>query len=324
MKSKLLLFISVFSLLFFPKLNLGQIAPNLSTTSGFALFTAAGALDNIGAATLVTGDVGSNSSAVTGFPPGIVVGTIYNPPNAALTQAALDVAIAYNDLTQAGSVIGVGLGNGQILFSGVYQTGAASTLDGNLTLDAQGNPDALFIIRIGGAFATSASSTVTLINSASLCNVYWQIGGQLDLGNNSVFRGTVIVDGAINLLEGSNLLGRGLSRAGAISLHNNIVIFLPEAAGTIIGTPTVCQRQTGVSYTVPDIANATGYNWTLPDGATIATGTNTNSIKVEFSETAASGNITVQGSSSCGNGIVSADFVVTVNLLSSTSLIYHY
>ncbi len=322
MKSKLLLFISVFSLLFLPKVNFGQTAPRLGVTSDFALFTAVGAFGNTGT-TFVTGDIGSNSAAVTGFPPGIAVGTIYNPPDATLSQAVIDVAIAYSDLTQGGSVIGVGLGNGQILLSGVYQTGGASTLDGNLILDADGDPDALFIIRIGGAFAASASSTVTLINSASLCNVYWQIGGQFDLGDASVFRGTVIVDGAVNLLEGSSLEGRGLSTAGAISLHNNIVNFLPEAAGIITGIASVCQGQTGVGYNVPAIANATGYNWTLPSGATIATGANTNSITVDFSVIATSGNITVQGSSSCGNGTVSADYAVTVNPLPITSLIYH-
>jgi len=300
-------------LLFFPKINFGQTAPNLGTTSGFALFTAAGAFTNTGAS-VVIGDIGSFTSSPTGFPiPGTVVGTIYNVGAPILTSAAADVAVAYSDLTQGGAVIGVGLGNGQILIPGVYQTGAASTLNGNITLDGGGDPNALFIIRIGGAFAAAASSTVTLTGSASLCNVYWQIGGQFDLADGSVFRGTAIVDGPIHLLGSSSLQGRGLSKAGAISLVDNVVNFLPEAAGIIIGTAAVCQGQAGVSYSVPVITNATGYIWSLPAGATIVAGSNTNAVTVDFSAIAGSGNITVQGSSSCGNGTVSPNFAVIVN-----------
>ena len=320
MKSILLLFIITTSTLFFPIINFGQTAPTLGATSGFALFTASGAFDNNGAS-LVTGSIGSNDYTPTGFPPGIVAGTIH-APDATTVQAASDVATAYSQLTQAGSVIGVTLGNGQMLTAGIYQTGAASTLNGNLILDGQNNPNAIFIIRIGGAFATNVNSSVTLIDSASLCNVYWQIGGQLDINNGSVFRGTAIVDGAINLFDGSSLFGRGLSTAGAITLHNTTVRFLPASAGAISGTAVVCKGQTGVVYTVPPITDAEGYLWTLPAGATIITASNSNSITINYSTTATSGDITVQGTSSCGNGTVS-NYAVTVNSLPITSAIYH-
>jgi len=231
MKSKLLLIlISVF--IINPKVNFAQ-APDLGSTSGFALFTAAGAFDNM-ETTNITGDIGTNVGAVTGFPPGTIVGQLHvvDPVS---TQAATDVETAYSYLSGlGGTVLGVSIVNGQILTPGIYNTGAASTLNGNLTLDGQGNPDALFIIRIGGAFAAGISSNVILINSASLCNVYWQIGGQFDLGDSSVFRGTIIADGAINLLEGSSLIGRGLSRGGAISLHNNIVTLGTQPTASII------------------------------------------------------------------------------------------
>jgi hypothetical protein len=322
MKSILLLFITVVTLISFPKVNFGQTAPNLGTTSGFALFTASGLFStNAEAGTFVTGDVGNNAGTNSAFPPGTLIGNTHWLDGVAGTAAA-DVATAYADLNQGGAVIGVGLA-GQVLTTGVYQTGAASTLNGNITLNGGGDPNALFIIRIGGALSTSINATVTLTNSASMCNVYWQVNGQFDLGAGSVFRGTVIVDGDINLLEGSSLFGRGLSTAGAINLYNNVVRFLPEAAATITGTATVCQGQTGVIYSVPAIADATGYIWTLPAGATISAGVNTNTITVDYNASAASGNITVQGSSSCGNGIVSADYAVTVNLLPITSAIYH-
>ncbi|HNY08061.1 MAG TPA: T9SS type A sorting domain-containing protein, partial [Bacteroidales bacterium] len=87
----------------------------------------------------------------------------------------------------------------------------------------------------------------------------------------------------------------------------------PSAAGTITGTSTVCQGQQGVIYFVETITGATGYVWTLPAGATIATGENTNSITVNYSNTAISGDITVYGTNTCGNGTVSPAFAVTIN-----------
>jgi len=117
--------------------------------------------------------------------------------------------------------------------------------------------------------------------------------------------------------QAPSLLGRGITTAGAIALHNNVVTLnsLPAAAGIISGTASVCKGQNGVVYSVPAISNAASYNWTLPAGASIASGANTRSITVNYSNTAANGNITVQGVNACANGIVSANFAVTVNPL---------
>ena len=98
-----------------------------------------------------------------------------------------------------------------------------------------------------------------------------------------------------------------------------IVNPLSAAAGTITGTATVCQGQNSVTYSVPAIANATDYIWTLPSGASIIEGSNTNSITVNYSTAATSGNITVQGTNACGSGTVSANFAVTVKPLPSAS-----
>jgi len=95
---------------------------------------------------------------------------------------------------------------------------------------------------------------------------------------------------------------------------------LPVAAGVITGTTPVCQGQTGVIYSVSSITNATGYIWTLPAGATVTTGANTNSITVSFSAIAVSGNIAVQGSNSCGNGTISVVYPVVVNNCSGADL----
>lgn len=324
MKKKLLISITALLLVLFPGLSYGQTPPDLGAAGGFALFTSIGAFDNTGPTSII-GDIGSNTYAPTGFPPGVIDGVIH-ASDAITLQASTDLEIAYSYMsTLGGSVLGVLLGNGQTLTPGVYNTGAAATLNGTLILDAENNPDATFYIRIGGAFATSINTTVLLINQASACNVYWQIGGQFDLGDNSSFSGNLLVDGAINLMEGARLDGRALSRAGAISTNNNIVVYpMPMDAGAITGISEVCIGETGVVYTVPVIVNAIDYLWTLPPGVTITSGDNTNSITVTFGPAASSGNFTVQGSNSCGLGALSPAYAVTVNPLPVTSLIYHY
>ena len=82
----------------------------------------------------------------------------------------------------------------------------------------------MFIFQIDGAFSAASFSNVVLINSASSCNVFWQVNGQVDIGDSSNFKGILIANGAINLLEGEVVEGKVLSVAGAISLHSNKVI----------------------------------------------------------------------------------------------------
>ena len=243
MKNRLLILLSAFMLIFIPNVSFAQ-APDLGVTSSFALFTAVGSFDNTGA-TIVTGDVGTNIGAFTGFPnPGTIIGEthVVDPVS---VQAAIDVDVAYSYLFAVtnGPVLGTTLGNNQVLTPNVYALGGASSLNGDLILDGEGDPNAIFIFKIDGALSTSTFSNIILINSASMCNVYWQINGKFELGENSVFRGTVIANGDIMLLEGASLFGRGLSREGAISLHNNIVnaAMQPTASTITAGGPiTIC------------------------------------------------------------------------------------
>lgn len=223
MKRTLLFVTSTLVVLSFPIENFGQ-APNLGSASNFALFTAVGAFENTGA-TNITGDIGTNAGAFTGFPPGTIVGQVHvSDSTSAEAATAVDAAYNYLNGITCDSVIGVNLGNGQILTPKVYCLGGApSSLSGDLILDAQGDPNAIFIFKIDGALSTSALSNIILIDSASLLNVYWQINGACELGNNSIFKGNIIANGAINLLESAYLLGRGLSRQGAIFLNNNMV-----------------------------------------------------------------------------------------------------
>lgn len=229
MYNKIQHIIIVAVLLFFPKINYGQ-APNLGTASNFTLFTADGAFTNTGESN-VTGDIGTNVGTFSGFPPGVLDGQIY-VVDATSSQAATDVITAYDFLTgiACDSTIGITLGNNQILTPNVYCLGgAATTLNDTLFLDAQGNASALFIFKINGALTTTKFSNVILINSASLDNVYWQINGALEVGDSAIFRGTVLANGAINLLLNSSLEGKGLSRAGAINTYTiNATLLAPS------------------------------------------------------------------------------------------------
>lgn len=214
-------------LLFSPKTNYSQ-TPNLGTASSFALFTADGAFTNTGE-TNVIGDIGTNLGGFSGFPPGVVDGQIH-VVDATSSQAALDVIDAYDFLVglTCDSIIGITLGDNQILTPNVYCIGVGgSTLNDTLFLDAQGDANALFIFKIDGALSTVNFSNVILINSANLDNVYWQINGEVEVGENAFFRGNIIANGAINLLLNSTLFGRALSRGGAINTYTINAILQP-------------------------------------------------------------------------------------------------
>ena len=169
MKTKLLFILTSAILLCLPTVNFGQTPP-LGATNSFAAFTAVGAFSNVGA-TQVTGDIGTNAGAFSGFPPGTVAGAIHVADPVSV-QAAIDVDVAYTYLSgvTCGAVIGTTLGSGQVLTPNVYCLGAASTLNGTLTLDGLGDPNSIFIIKINGALSTGTFSNVVLMNSACACN----------------------------------------------------------------------------------------------------------------------------------------------------------
>ena len=230
MKRELSPILLAFLLMAFADASFGQ-APTLGTASSFALFTANGALDNVGAS-IVTGDIGTNAGAFTGFPPGTVTGQIRLAGSAQANQAATDVIAAYASLTPVlcGTLISPTLGNGQVFTPGVYcqNTVAASSLVGTLTLNGPG----LYIIKLNSPFSTASGSTIALINGACPDNVYFQVNGAVDIGVGSVFKGTILANGAIRLLAGASLEGRGLSVAGAISVNTNMVSNIPTSCSS--------------------------------------------------------------------------------------------
>ncbi|TMK39094.1 MAG: DUF3494 domain-containing protein [Actinobacteria bacterium] len=210
------------SLLLASSAGAAQPPVGLGTASSFAVL-AGSTVTNTGPS-VVNGDLGvSPGTAVTGFPPGTVNGTIH-AADAVAAQAQTDTTTAYNDAagrTPAVSVSG-DLG-GSTLTPGVYKASSSLGLTGDVTLDAQGDPNAVFIFQVGSTLTTASSSRVLLINGANACNVFWQIGSSATLGTNTSFKGTILALTSITLNTGATVDGRTLARNGAVTMDTNTI-----------------------------------------------------------------------------------------------------
>ena len=193
----------------------------LKSAAGFAVFGAS-TITNTGPSA-VNGDMGLNpGSAVTGFPPGTLTGTLHIN-DAAANQAKLDLQAAYNDLVgRPCNTVGPDLNS--TLTPGVYCFSSSAQLSTALILDGQGNSNALFIFQIGSTLTTASNSSVTLINGASAANVFWQVGSSATLGTNTAFQGTIIANTSITVTTGSSILnGRAMALNGAVTLDSNLI-----------------------------------------------------------------------------------------------------
>lgn len=208
-----------------------QTAPSLGTAANFGVLGGS-TVTNTGATT-VTGDVGvSPGSAITGFPPGVVNGTIH-AANATAQQAQSDATTAYNFLAGQActtSLTGQDLG-GLTLTPGVYCFSSSAQLTGILTLDALGDPDAVFIFQIATTLTTASGSSVRVINGGQNCNVFFGIGSSATLGSTTSFAGNILAVESITLNTGTSMSGRALARTGAVTLDTNNVNASTAACG---------------------------------------------------------------------------------------------
>ncbi|MBL0063009.1 MAG: Ig-like domain-containing protein [bacterium] len=178
------------------------------------------------ALTTINGDLGvSPGTAVTGFPPGVVNGSMHEG-DAAAAQAKLDLTTAYNDAagrTTAPITISGNIG-GQTLAPGLYKSNTSLEItSGDLTLDAQGDGNAIWIFQIASTLTTTSGRQVILSGGARAGNIYWQVGSSATLGTNSVFKGNILADQSITLTTGATLDGRALTRIAAVSLDSNTI-----------------------------------------------------------------------------------------------------
>ncbi len=238
-----------------------QTAPSLGAAQSYAVLGGS-AVTNTGT-TVVTGDLGlSPGSAVTGFPPGIVLSGTIHAADAGAAAAQVSVTAAYNTLASQGctqDLTGQDLG-GLTLTPGVYCFSTSAQLTGTLTLNAQGNPAAVFIFRIGSTLTTASGSSVVVINGGGQtpCNVFWQVGSSATLGTNSLLVGNLLALTSITLTTGAAVTGRALARNGAVTLDTNTV----NAGGCISG-PAGCPPIALSPAALPNGTVAVAYSQTL-------------------------------------------------------------
>lgn len=230
-------------------------APNLGTAANFVLFSTNGAVSNTGISQ-ITGNVGTNNGSSTGF--GNVNGQMLDG-GAASAQCSADILVAYGELNVAVATNNPAplLGNGATLYPGVYAIASDATLSLNLILDAQGDPNAVFIFQIQGSFSTYAGSSIVLTNGTLACNVFWKVEGMVSMASGSSMKGTIIANNAaIEMSTGDTLEGRALTTAGAITVD-----------GVFAYTPIGCGSPTLTGPAAPNLGAAACYAIFSTDGA---------------------------------------------------------
>jgi hypothetical protein len=217
-----------------------QTAPvGLGTAGSFAVL-AGTTVTNTGPS-VISGDLGvSPGTAVTGFPPGIVSnGTIHSADGVA-GGAQSDLTTAYNDAAGRSPTANVPafIGAGQTITPGVYKASSSLDVGGSLTLDAGGDPNAVFIFQAPSTLITDSASSVILTNGAQACNVFWQVGSSATLGTDSAFTGSILALTSISVNTGDTIAGRALARNGAVTLDDDTITSSSCATTPPTSTPT--------------------------------------------------------------------------------------
>jgi hypothetical protein len=198
---------------------------DLGTAGSFAVL-AGSTVTNTGNTNLF-GNLGVwPGTAITGFPPGIVSEGTTDAGNAIAMQAESDLSTAYNSAASAPcgtTLTGQDLG-GLTLTPGVYCFGSSAQLTGTLTLDAQGNPNAIFLFQIGSTLTTASGSSVIFANGGQGNDLFWQVGSSATLGTGTDFAGNILALTSITLNTGANIAcGSALAQNGAVTMDTNYV-----------------------------------------------------------------------------------------------------
>jgi hypothetical protein len=214
----------------------------LATAESYSVL-AGSTVTNTGPTTMF-GDLGlSPGSSVTGAPQ--VLGATH-VDDAVAIGAKNSLTTAYNDAASRPSNGSAGTDlAGQVFLPGVRTAGSSLLLSsGSVTLDAQGDPGAVFIFKIGSTLVTGSNTTVALVNGAQACHVFWQIGSSATLGTGTRFAGTVMALASIAAKTGATIHGRLLARTGAVTLDTNTITASNCAGGSETQTPA--ERSAGI------------------------------------------------------------------------------
>lgn len=210
----------------------------LGTAASYSVLAGQG-VTNTGPSTL-SADLGTSpSAAVTGFPPGVVGGAAH-AADAAAGQAQVDLTTAYDDAAGRPSTAAVPADLvGSTLTPGVFTAPGPLGITGTVTLDAQGDPSAVFVIQAPSSLTSGSGSRVSLVGGAQACNVFWQVSSSATIGTGSGFAGTVLALTSISVGTGATVDGRMLARDGSVTLDDDA--FVSSTCGTTtspIGTGT--------------------------------------------------------------------------------------
>lgn len=247
-----------------------QAAPGtpvpLGDAAGFAVLAGAG-ITNTGATTLA-GDIGSfPTTSISGLGTITLVGGADRSGEAVTTQAKTDLVTAYDAASaQTPDPLGGVELAGLTLEPGVYDTGGVIELNGNLTLDANGDPDAVFVFQSLSTLLTGPAGSITFVDGATACNLYWRVPTSATIGTGSQFAGTILAEASISFGAGATLQGRALAQTGAVTMITN-TITVPACATTPPVTPPtspVVGPEAPQVAVVPRGSVATGDGSSLP------------------------------------------------------------
>jgi hypothetical protein len=227
----------------------------LGVLSDYALYTNVGAVSNTGTSG-INGNIGTDVGASTGYASSIFIGSS-ETANAASAQAKIDIDNAYialmalpNTITSHAAAFGSVAPGGETINAGVYFVNGAGSLAGTLILDAQNDPDAIFVFKFAGAFGVAAQSKMILSNGARRCNVFFIGGagvptGAISIGAGSTLKGTFLSHGgACGSGADTFLAGRLLSTGGAVVTYTGIIYNNPECVTSTALVPGIALVKT--------------------------------------------------------------------------------
>jgi serine protease AprX len=204
---------------------------DLGAADGFGVLAGA-TVTNTGPSTIAGGLGVSPGTAVTGVAAGSVSGATHAADAAAL-KAKTDLAAAYVAAAGRGPAtpVAADLG-GRTLAPGTYGSASSLGLTGTVTLDAGGDPNAVFVFQAGSTLITASGARVRLANGAQACNVFWQVGSSATLGSGTDFAGNVLAQASITMNAGVQLTGRALARTAAVTMIDDTVT-APHCTGEL-------------------------------------------------------------------------------------------
>jgi hypothetical protein len=213
----------------------------LNTASSYAIIGSS-TITNVGA-TVITGNVGLfPGTSITGFPPGTVNGTV-NVANSAASTAKMDANTAYlNAQTRTGGTTISGDLGGLTILPGVFTSSSSIGITGTLTLNANGNPNAVWIFQIASTLTTASGSSVVFQNGIGCPDrVYWQVGSSATLGTTSAIIGNIMALASVTVNGGASsmLNGRAFSLTGAVTIASAGIISNAAALACSGGDPHI-------------------------------------------------------------------------------------